>query len=268
MTAPEGAMAGTERALRAASAAAAGSERANGLARYGQLAHAWRQRIASGDWPVGSALPAEAELARHAGVALGTVRQALALLVAEGLLERVHGRGTFVTRGLAHASMLRFFRFGATPDGAVGDGPVPRSQLLGRRVADADPEQAALFGLDSRAQVLRLRRLRVLNERPVLLETIWLPLPAFEPLVQLPARDWDDLLYPMYSQRCGITIVRAVDDLSFDTLEAPEAHALGLDAGAACVRVERRAFELGGRCVEQRATLGNARDFRYRAEIR
>jgi DNA-binding transcriptional MocR family regulator len=45
------------------------------------------------------------------GVALGTLRQALALLVAEGLLERQHGRGTFVRAGLGGASMLRFFRF-------------------------------------------------------------------------------------------------------------------------------------------------------------
>lgn len=247
-------------------ASPAGIDRSNGVARYGQLAHVWRQRIVSGEWPAGSAIPAESELARSTGVALGTVRQALSVLVAEGLLERLHGRGTFVTRGLAQASMLRFFRFGATPEGS--DSAVPRSHILKRRVVNASLEQAALFGLGDSAHVLRLGRLRVLADRPVLLETIWLPLPAFEPLVELPNADWDDLLYPMYSKRCGSTIVRAVDDISFDALDASQARALETEQGAPCVRVERRAFDLAGRCVELRTTLGNARDFRYRAEIR
>ncbi|NTV86301.1 MAG: GntR family transcriptional regulator, partial [Burkholderiaceae bacterium] len=82
---------------------------APGQSRYGWLAAILRARITQGEWVPGTALPAEAALAREHGVALGTLRQALALLVAEGLLERQHGRGTFVRAGLGGASMLRFF---------------------------------------------------------------------------------------------------------------------------------------------------------------
>src|SRR3712207_2800462 len=46
----------------------------------------------------GSAAPSERELVQRFGVARMTVRQALDALVAEGLLERVPGRGTFVSR--------------------------------------------------------------------------------------------------------------------------------------------------------------------------
>src|SRR3954468_14068283 len=46
----------------------------------------------------GSPAPSERELVHHFGVARMTVRQALDALVAEGLLERVPGRGTFVAR--------------------------------------------------------------------------------------------------------------------------------------------------------------------------
>ena len=89
-----------------------------------------------------------------------------------------------------------------------------------------------------------------------------------EPLAVLAPTDWDELLYPMYSRRCRVTIVRAADELSFGTLDAARAAALGLEPGAAAVRVEREAFDLAGRCVELRTTYGDARDFRYRAEIR
>ena len=83
------------------SAAGLGADQpAPGQSRYGWLAASLRARITRGEWVPGTALPAEAALAREHGVALGTLRQALALLVAEGLLERQHGRGTFVRAGL------------------------------------------------------------------------------------------------------------------------------------------------------------------------
>ena len=44
----------------------------------------------------GTPAPSERELVHHFGVARMTVRQALDALVAEGLLERIPGRGTFV----------------------------------------------------------------------------------------------------------------------------------------------------------------------------
>ncbi|RPH46776.1 MAG: GntR family transcriptional regulator [Burkholderiales bacterium] len=240
-----------------------------GVARWATLAGRWRERIVAGDWPSGAAIPPETELAREAGVALGTARQALSALVSDGLLERVHGRGTFVTRGLAQASMLRFFRFGPAdlPD-TPGATPVPHSRILARRPVRASTEQARRLGLADGARVLRVRRMRLIDGRPVLLETLWLPLPLFEPLAVLAPTDWDDLLYPMYSRRCRVTIVRAADELSFGALDAAQARALGLEAQAPAVRVEREAFDLAGRCVELRTTLGDARAFRYRAEIR
>jgi len=82
-----------------------------GQSRYGTLATALRQRVLDGEWKPGDMIPSEAYLASNYGVALGTLRQALALLVEDGIVRREHGRGTFVSRGLDSASMMRFFRF-------------------------------------------------------------------------------------------------------------------------------------------------------------
>jgi DNA-binding LacI/PurR family transcriptional regulator len=67
-----------------------------GLSIYAQLVAHLREGIISGAWPVGSRLPTEHELALHNGISRGTVRQALNILVNEGLLERTPGRGTYV----------------------------------------------------------------------------------------------------------------------------------------------------------------------------
>ncbi|WP_249931328.1 GntR family transcriptional regulator [Ramlibacter sp. 2FC] len=237
---------------------------APGQSRYGWLAASLRARITQGEWVPGTALPAEAALAREHGVALGTLRQALAVLVAEGLLERQHGRGTFVRAGLGGASMLRFFRFRHGGELTA----TPESSILERRTELAGPATSEALGLPTGASVLSLRRLRSVDGQPCLLEQITLPLPLFEPLASSDTTAWDSLLYPMFQRVCGTTIHRAEDQLSFGLLSAEQARLLRLEPGHPCVQVQRRAFDLSGRCVELRTTLGDAFAFQYTAHVR
>jgi GntR family transcriptional regulator len=242
---------------------------APGLSRYGALAGALRARITGGDWPPGTALPAEQALAAEHGVALGTLRQALSVLADEGLVERRHGRGTFVRAGLAGAPMLRFFRFGGV-DGNVGGererGP-PVSRILTRH--DAVPPQAVAAALDLPAgrPALRLRRLRSVDGVPRLLEQIWLPLPLFAALQHGDPADWGDLLYPCYAERCGVHVQRATDEIGFGALNAADARTLHLPTAHPCAVVQRRAYDIAGRCVEWRVTRGDAHAFHYTVAI-
>ncbi|RYP57051.1 hypothetical protein DL771_011514 [Monosporascus sp. 5C6A] len=64
------------------------------LPRYQQLRDDLAAQIAQQHWRPGDAIPTEAELAKTYNVAVGTVRKAVDVLVAEGLLERFQGRGT------------------------------------------------------------------------------------------------------------------------------------------------------------------------------
>jgi GntR family transcriptional regulator len=232
-----------------------------GQSRYGALAAAMRARIVAGEWPPGSAIPSEQTLAAEHGVALGTMRQALDLLAEQGLVERIHGRGTFVRRGLGGAPMLRFFRF------AAAGGEPPQSRILARETLAAPAEVARVLGFGTGEQALRLKRLRSVGGQPALHEEIWLPLPLFEALAHGSPADWGDLLYPLFAERCGVHVHRAVDTISFGNLGAAHARALRLPAGHPCARVHRQAFDLAGRCVEWRTTLGDANAFHYTVSI-
>jgi GntR family transcriptional regulator len=247
-----------------AAVSAPADQPAPGQSRYGWLAAGLRARITQGEWVPGTALPAEAALAKEHGVALGTLRQALALLVAEGLLERQHGRGTFVRAGLGGASMLRFFRFRQSDERAT----TPTSKILSRHVELAAGEVADALGQPAGASVLQLQRLRSICNQPCLLEQLTLPLPLFDALTQSDTAVWDDLLYPMYQRVCNVSIYRAEDSVSFGLLTAGQAALLQLDAGHPCAQVQRRAFDMHGQCVELRTTLGDAFAFQYTAQIR
>jgi GntR family transcriptional regulator len=228
-----------------------------GRSRYAVLAQTLRHRIFSGEWVPGVALPAEQTLARENQVALGTMRQALQVLVDEGLIERIHGRGTFVREGLSGASMLRFFRFGSEHSG------VPGSTIVSAKSVVPPGEVLRRLGRPPGQAVLRLLRVRSLDGAPCLLENIWLPLPEFATLLEDDTGQWGDLLYPLYAQRCGVRVHRAVDDIAFGQLSAAQARRLGLASGHPCAVVHRSAYDIAGRCVEVRTTRGDANAFHY-----
>lgn len=235
-----------------------------GQSRYGGLAAAMRERITQGDWPAGEAIPPEAALAKLHGVALGTIRQAIAVLVAEGLLERQQGRGTFVKAGLGGASMLRFFRF---RQGGDLQSP-PHSRIISRKVRAATLDEAAALALEAGASVLALERVRSIGDTPCLLEHLVLPLPLFASLADSDTQAWDDLLYPMFQRLCGVVVHRAEDRLGFGQLTQAQARRLQLENGHPCARVQRRAYDLAGHCIELRTTLGDAFSFEYTAQVR
>lgn len=259
--------------LLTASSPADANEATPGQSRYGWLAARLRTSIMSGEWVPGGTIPAETQLAKNYNVALGTMRQAIAVLVAEGLLERVHGRGTFVSSGIGGASLLRFFRFRAAqePGGAMtahADTEIPVSRIVEKRVVKASADVAAALGLALRDPVLALTRVRTLAGTPCLFERIWLPLPLFSALITLNKSQWDDLLYPMFQRVCSVTVYKADDSVTFCLGEDEVVQALQLHTKAPCARVERHAFDMSGRCVELRHSFGDALSFHYTAHLR
>ncbi|MFF1868036.1 GntR family transcriptional regulator [Kitasatospora herbaricolor] len=69
------------------------------MAKYEKIADDLRVRIRAGEWLPGGKLPSETpELTAHYKTSLPTIRQALGVLAAEGVVDKVHGRGNFVRK--------------------------------------------------------------------------------------------------------------------------------------------------------------------------
>jgi GntR family transcriptional regulator len=234
------------------------------LPRYQQLRDAVTSQITAGVWKPGDAIPAEQALAETYGLALGTVRKAIDTLVADGLLERRQGKGTFVRRAEFSSSLFRFFRF----HDEEGRQAIPEGRVLARKRVPASPEAASRLGIALGAPAIRLSRLRLVGGKPLLAEDIWLPADRFAALMELRPSEFSDLLYPLYEELCGQLIASAEESLSIEPVDAANARLLDLDAGAAVVVIERVARSYNHQPLEWRRSRGPADRFHYRVEIR
>ena len=234
------------------------------LPRYQQIRDDLARRIAQSEWQPEQALPTEPELTAAYAVSIGTLRKAMDLLVAEGWLERSQGRGTYVRRPRFDNSLFRFFRFW----GRDGDSLRPDSRVISSQRYRTDPTAKDGLQLRDDAESLLLKRHRLVNQRTVLVEDIWLPLPAFEALATLAVEDFDDLLYPMYERRCQQVVASATEILRVEQANAELAQALDIAAGSPVITVQRTALDFAGKPLEWRKTVGSASSFEYRIDIR
>jgi len=234
------------------------------LPRYQQLRDNLVQRIAAGEWAPGEAIHTEAELSVAYEVSTGTLRKAIDLLVAEGVLTRSQGKGTFVRRPRFDSSLFRFFRFKS----ANGEPVHPTARILNRSVAIPDDGVRQALQLGARSKVIRLSRLRLVDSRPVLSEEIWLPRDGFESLESLAIEDFGDLLYPLYERVCKQVVATARETLRVEQADKAVAKTLGMTLGHPAIRVNRVAFNFAGKPVECRSTVGAADGFQYEIEIR
>jgi len=236
------------------------------LPRYQRLRELLAERITQGEWAPGLAIPAETELAAEYGVALGTLRSAVGLLVDEGMLARAHGKGTFVRGELAQQSMFRFFRFRgqAHQDSSA----IPKSVIHDLREVTLAPDLSERLGAGRSRRGIFVLRTRSFSGIPQLLEKIWLPLQPFKALLRLERSAFGDLLYPFYRERCGVVVARAGEEIGFGTLAQKDAALLRLTAGHPVAVIERTAFSLAGDPVEFRITQGDAYCFHYGVEIK
>lgn len=100
---------------------------------YRQLYRGLREAILSGTWGEGEIIPSENEMRDHFAIARTTVRHALSLLVREGLVTQVRGKGTMVShRPVSHS----VWNFGSFTDLARANGKRPVTRVLEHRVED------------------------------------------------------------------------------------------------------------------------------------
>ncbi|QHC20837.1 GntR family transcriptional regulator [Streptomyces sp. GS7] len=213
--------------------------------RHHQIAEALRRAITDGDLPVGSALPSETELAAAHGVSRGTVRQALAALLGEGLIGSRQGARHIV---LSTAPSQSFTELRSFAQWARAGGHSPGGRVLESARGAADRAEAALLQLAPGAGVLRVLRLRTLDGAPVLLErTVYAGWIA-EAVEALPA-DCESVTQALLDSH-GLVFAHGEHHLDAVAAGTADARELRVRRGSPLLRVRRTTTTAEGRPVE------------------
>jgi len=202
------------------------------------------EAILMGRWAPGTVLPGEVALAQRFGVAVGTVRRALADLTIEGLLTRRRKTGTIVTGRSPHHSLRSFFQYFRLHG---RDGSVLRSQarVIDIQIGAPSAAERSSLGLKEGADVLRIHRLRRVDRLPVMRDLMIMDA-ARVPDFPLSPRKVPELLYLHLLERYGIRISAVREQVTAALADATDLELLGLTAPAAVLMIDEIAYDQAG----------------------
>lgn len=219
--------------------------------------------LMAGEWRPGQAIPSESRLALRFQVSLGTVRKAIDELVAEKIVVRHQGRGTFVATHTPDRTLYYFFHI----VGKDGRKETPSTRLLAFERARAGAEQAAKLGIGRGDRIYRIRNLLHLSGEPILIDDIVIGAQCFPDLDEPKFAQRNGTIYGLYQERYGINVIRIAERLSATLADPVAARLLGVTKGAPLLRIERVAYTYDDRPVELRSSLVDTADHAYLSDL-
>lgn len=204
---------------------------------YYQLYRLLREDITSGKLKPGDMHPTEAELLETFQVSRATVRQALDMLVADGLVFRQRGRGTFIARPTVEKELNRIVSFTEDMERL---GFTAGTQILAAEVQQADEAIVHILDVNRGQEIAYLKRLRLADDDPMSLEESVLVhhycpgiLDAYQP---------HHSLRQLLQQQYGVVLATATQKVRAISADETVAESLSVDEGAAILYIERISF--------------------------
>jgi DNA-binding GntR family transcriptional regulator len=208
---------------------------------------AWmRKQIASGAWPPRFKLKAEVDLATELDVSRGTVRKAIAELIAEGLLMQTHGRGTFVAPHVVEQPLAD--RMVTFSEDLISKGIPYETRVLEQIVVGIKGRVAALLEVPAGAKVFFLRRVRLVGGEPLIVlnnYVVYRDCPGIETVDFTHER-----LFQVLEDRYGLKQSRGRRTFQAQAADREIAHLLEMEPGDPVMHVEQLAYVENGAIIE------------------
>jgi GntR family transcriptional regulator len=224
---------------------------------YLQIADDLREQVLRQSLPPGERLPSEQALMESYDASRQTVRKAVAVLKAEGLLDAAQGRGVFVRKKAPLLRQLSQRDWETEPGGGFSferetTGKTNVEKHEGR--SPASDAVASRLGLRQGGEVT-IWRWRVLSEdRPLMLSTSYLPVSLVDQAAVSQPEMPEDILARL-ADEAGLRIGRLSEHVSSRMPQPAESHALDLGPGTPVVLITRTTFTADGKAVETSDTI-------------
>ena len=242
--------------------AAAGSLTFNPL--YKEVKIRLTRGLAAGEWKAGKRYRAKSRLAERFNVSIGTIRKAIDELVAERILLRHQGRGTFVATHTEDRTLFYFFHI-VGKDGSrevpddrapvVSHGARRRDRGSAARASSARPPSSAYRMCSSSEGALSCSTRSRCRRR------------SFPDLDEDVFRAREGTIYGLYQARYGISVIRISERLSAGHASARGAAVLGIDTGEPALMIKRVAYSYDDTPVEYRVSWVNTERHEYLSDL-
>ncbi len=230
------------------------------LPRYRQIRAQLVEQIRTGVLRPGDRVESENELGARFGVSRLTVQRAMRDLVAEGLLRRVQGSGTFVSEAAPGFPLVEVRDLAAE---IRTRGATPGVEVLLHRRERASPEDGALLGLEAEAALFRARLLVLMDGRPLAIEDRCVRPDVYPDFLE---QDFTTTsIFAYLAARSKLEDIETV--VSAILPDARTAQLLEVGAGEPCLHVRRRNWWRGTCVTVTRFTYAGQRQIlasRYR----
>ncbi|MBL4615636.1 MAG: GntR family transcriptional regulator [Magnetovibrio sp.] len=225
---------------------------------YVQVKQRILDAIRDGRWKPGEMLPSEQQLATEFSVSQGTLRKAIDDLVAQNLIVRQQGKGSFIATHTRDRSLFYFFHL-------VDDQnrrELPQSTVQKTRTRRATSAECLRLALPPGSSVLEIKRVRNIGGTPVINETVLLSADKFAALKGL-SEALPNTLYQLYQEQYETTVATAAEGLRAVAADEEDARALDIEIGTPILEIDRTAFDLNRQPVEVRISRCRTDNYKY-----
>jgi GntR family transcriptional regulator len=245
---------------------------------YRRIVEDLRSDILDGVLAPGQRLPSENDLAEQYRTSRPTVRRAVAVLRAEGLVNTAQGKGAFVrpkpqVRLLLSGASYRRHRGAGLPGfnaQALEQGQAPEQRLLEVSLTTAPAEVAGRLDVDSGTDVVVRRRLFLVDSQPVATCDSYYRADLAEGTAIVEPRKVKGGVHAAIEDPAGPIrrrVARSVDDLVARMPTHAEAETLGLPPGVPVVRVLRTIYDTDDYPLEVQDSVAAADRHEFRYEV-
>jgi len=226
---------------------------------YDQLVDILKEQIETELEP-NNMLPSERELSKKYGLSRTTVRLAFQELEKIGYIYRLHGKGTFVSNLTGQATNLNeSYSF---TDHMKALGKEPKTEILEFVIKEANKHFAENLEIKLGSNMIKIKRLRLADGQPMMLERSYLPHYKF---LTLSKEDLEKkALYKIFSEDFDETIKIADEEFFASIVSEGDAKLLKVQAGSPSLQLLRTTYNVDNEVIEYTISVARADRFRYK----
>lgn len=226
---------------------------------YGKLVDTIRESIETELKPH-DLLPSERELSEIYGVSRTTVRLALQELEHMGFIYKKHGKGTFVSS--ISDSILNLSGAYSFTEQMKSLGKVPETKILDFNIIKANKYFSENLDIHQGTQLIKIKRLRLADGKPMMVERTYLPYKKFNTLTKKMLEEKP--MYDIFSDTYKEIVKYAEEEFYASIVGANDSLLIEVPEGAATLNLVRKTYNVTNEVIEYTLSVARADQFRYK----